>query len=119
MLKPIFSPSQLVVAELKDKIANSHYFQIKLMLMNKLRGLRTGRGCRNDRDTADTAEICWRHSGQRAFPVVPRAGSKKLSCGFYTATLAYRASLHWLNRHQWFDGSTQTYEGIAVSHLAT
>lgn len=46
------------------------------MLRNKLNRLRTGRGCRNDRGTAVSAETCWRETGQRAFPVAPQAGSE-------------------------------------------
>lgn len=43
----------------------------------------------------------------------------ELCCGFNTAAPVDRASLLWLQRHKWYQGSTQIKASIAQLHLAT
>lgn len=93
------------------------------MLKNKLRKKKKVRikdgavGMTEARQT----QTCWllRRIRSKVTSCISSSRKSELRCGFDTAMPVDGASRLWLQRHQWYQGSTQIKASIARLHLAT
>lgn len=66
-------------------------------------------------------QTCWllRRIRSKVTSCISSSRKSELRCDSNTAMQADRASLVWLHRHQWYQGSTQIKASIAQLHLVT